>query len=356
MSDIDNKNVLLSLQGVKKHFPIHGGILNRKVADVHAVDGVSFDVNEGETIGLVGESGCGKSTLGKTLLRLYEITDGQTFFRNKLDVNPDGVDWPYELGEMLDLNKLSGPQMRLMRKEMQMIFQDPMESLNARMTVGTILEEPFMIHKGEHPFDTPAKRKEEVLRLLKEVGLPESAYHKYPHEFSGGQRQRIGIARAIALKPKLVVCDEPVSALDVSVQSQVLNLMVKLQKELGLTYIFIAHNLSVVKYIADRICVMYLGRVVETAKSDEMYKKPMHPYTQALISAIPEPDPSMEKEKQVLEGDVPSPINPPSGCHFHPRCPYAQPRCQEEDPALRELEDGHSAACHFAGKLKPRSI
>lgn len=351
-----DKNTLLSLSNVKKYFPIHKGVFYRHVGDVHAVDGISFDVQEGETIGLVGESGCGKSTLGKTLLHLYKPTDGSISLKNTFSADDAPVDWPFAEGEMVNLEKLSSKQLRFMRQNMQMIFQDPMEALNSRMPVGTIIEEPFIIHKGEHPFDTPVKRKEEVLRLLNEVGLPESAYYKYPHQFSGGQRQRIGIARAIALKPKLVVCDEPVSALDVSVQSQVLNLMVKLQKELGLTYIFIAHNLSVVKYIADRICVMYLGRIVETAKSEEIYQKPLHPYTQALISAIPEPDPKLDKEKQILEGDVPSPIDPPSGCHFHPRCPFAQSICQEKDPELQELEDGHSVACHFAGKLHQRSI
>ncbi len=301
---------ILRIKNVQKYFPIYGGVFYRHVGDVHAVDGVSFEVRQGETLGIVGESGCGKSTLGKAILHLHAPTAGHIEF------------------EGLNLEGLSGKPLRKIRKEMQMIFQDPMESLNPRMSVGSILEEPFIIHKGEHEFDSYEKRKKEILRILEEVGLPKSAFDRYPHEFSGGQRQRIGIARAIALKPKLIVCDEPVSALDVSVQSQVLNLMVRLQKEMNLTYLFIAHNLSVVKYIADRICVMYLGRVVEDAASQSLYKKPMHPYTQALISAIPEPNPSLQKEKQVLEGDVPSPINPPSGCHFHPRCPYAQEKCK----------------------------
>ena len=331
----DAKTPLVSIRNLKKHFPIHGGILYRRTGSVYAVDGVSFEVHKGETIGLVGESGCGKSTLGKALLHLYSPTDGSVEF------------------EGIDLDTIPTKQLREMRKEMQMIFQDPMESLNPRMSVGSILEEPFIIHKGEHEFDTAEKRKAEILRILHEVGLPESAFDKYPHEFSGGQRQRIGIARAIALKPKLVVCDEPVSALDVSVQSQVLNLMVRLQKELDLTYIFIAHNLSVVKYIADRICVMYLGRVVEDAASGVMYQKPMHPYTQALISAIPEPDPGLQKEKQVLEGDVPSPIKPPPGCHFHPRCPHVQDKCKVEAPALRAVggDETHRVACHFAEEI-----
>ncbi len=334
---------ILSLKNIKRYFPVKGGIFQRVVGHVKAVDDISFDIKAGETIGLVGESGCGKSTLGKTLLHLYEPTGGTVTYYN-------------ENGTEVNLENLRSAEMREFRKNMQMIFQDPMEALNARMTVGSILEEPFIIHKGEHEFDTAQKRKQEILRLLTAVGLPESSFHKYPHEFSGGQRQRIGIARAISLRPKIIVCDEPVSALDVSVQSQILNLMVKLQKELGLTLIFIAHNLSVVKYIADRTCVMYLGRVVETANSTHLYEKAMHPYTQALISAIPEPDPNLNKEKQILEGDVPSPINPPPGCHFHTRCPYAQERCKGERPELREVEPGHSVACHFAGELKPKTI
>ncbi|WP_372808966.1 ABC transporter ATP-binding protein [Pontiella sp.] len=335
----DAQTPLISIKNLQKYFPIHGGVLYRRIGNVHAVDGVSFDVRKGETIGLVGESGCGKSTLGKALLHLHPPTGGTVEF------------------EGVDLDTIPTQRLRELRKEMQMIFQDPMESLNPRMSVGSILEEPFIIHKGEHAFDTAEKRKTEILRILHEVGLPASAYDKYPHEFSGGQRQRIGIARAIALKPKLVVCDEPVSALDVSVQSQVLNLMVRLQKEMELTYIFIAHNLSVVKYIADRICVMYLGRVVEDAESQAMYKKPMHPYTQALISAIPEPDPALKKVKQVLEGDVPSPIKPPPGCHFHPRCPYTRDRCKTDDPSLRAIDgnEKHRVACHFAEEILAQS-
>ena len=326
---------LVSIKNLQKYFPIHGGIFYRHIGDVHAVDGVSFEVRQGETLGVVGESGCGKSTLGKALLHLYPPTGGTVEF------------------EGVDIDTIPVKRLREMRKEMQMIFQDPMESLNPRMSIGSILEEPFIIHKGEHEFDTAEKRKTEILRILKEVGLPASAFDRYPHEFSGGQRQRIGIARAIALKPKLVVCDEPVSALDVSVQSQILNLMVRLQKEMNLTYIFIAHNLSVVKYIADRICVMYLGRVVEDAESQAMYEKPMHPYTQALISAIPEPDPALKKEKQVLEGDVPSPIKPPPGCHFHPRCPHIREKCKTDAPGLRPVNgnEGHRVACHFAEEI-----
>jgi oligopeptide/dipeptide ABC transporter ATP-binding protein len=351
-SETSTQEPLIAIKDLKKHFPITGGVLARKVGNVYAVDGVSFEVQQGETIGLVGESGCGKSTLGKTLLQLYTPTAGRVLWNTNMKEVTGGEQ------KVVDLAKVNHKQMKLLRKDFQMIFQDPMDSLNARMSVGTILSEPFIIHQGEHPFDTPEKRKKEILSLLKSVGLPESAYHRYPHEFSGGQRQRIGIARAIALRPKLVVCDEPVSALDVSVQSQILNLMVKLQKERNLTFIFIAHNLSVVKYIADRICVMYLGKIVETASAEDLYKNPLHPYTQALISAIPEPDPTLSKEKQLLEGDVPSPINPPLGCHFHTRCPYAQPKCQAVVPSLRghHQSDSHKASCHFVGKLKPRSI
>ena len=331
----DTNTPLVRIKNLQKYFPIYGGVFYRHIGNVHAVDGISFDVRQGETLGLVGESGCGKSTLGKALLHLYPPTGGSAEF------------------EGVDINTIPAKHLREMRKEMQMIFQDPMESLNPRMSVGSILEEPFLIHKGEHEFETAEKRKTEILRILHTVGLHKNAFDKYPHEFSGGQRQRIGIARAIALKPKLIVCDEPVSALDVSVQSQVLNLMVRLQKEMNLTYVFIAHNLSVVKYIADRICVMYLGRIVETAESQALYEKPMHPYTQALISAIPEPDPAHQKEKQVLEGDVPSPIKPPPGCHFHPRCPHARETCKTDAPELRSVDgnEDHQVSCHFADEV-----
>jgi len=318
---------ILEVKNIKKHFPIHGGIMYRKVGNVYAVDDVSFEVKQGETLGLVGESGCGKTTLGRTLLHLYEPTSGDVVFNGQ------------------SLSDLSSKEMRELRKEMQIIFQDPMESLNPRLTVGSILEEPFIIHKEAHPFNTPEKRRKEIQRLLKEVGLPENSFDRYPHEFSGGQRQRIGIARAIALKPKLIVCDEPVSALDVSVQSQVLNLMVRLQKELDLTFVFVAHNLAVVKYISDRIAVMYLGKIVELADAETIYEKPLHPYTEALISAIPVPDPTVKINSKPLEGDVPSPITPPTGCHFHTRCPYVQEKCKTEAPVLQG--DTSKVACHF---------
>lgn len=329
---------LMEIIDLKKHFPIHGGIFFRRIATVHAVDGVSLKVKKGETLGVVGESGCGKSTLGKTLLNLYEATEGKVLFEGR------------------NIFELQSKEMNSLRREMQIIFQDPAESLNSRHTIGHILEEPFIIHK----LGDSMTRKDEVLKLLKKVGLPESAYHRFPHEFSGGQRQRIGIARAIALKPKLILCDEPVSALDVSIQSQILNLLLELQKDMGLTFIFIAHDLAVVKHISDRIAVMYLGKVVELCDSESLYEKPLHPYTQALISAIPIPDPKKKAQHQILEGDVPSPRNPPSGCHFHTRCPFAQEKCKEEVPPLEvkkhSSNDEHFVSCHFVGDLKERSI
>jgi oligopeptide/dipeptide ABC transporter ATP-binding protein len=327
------KNIL-EIRNLKKHFPIHGGILYKKQATVFAVDGINLEVREGETLGLVGESGCGKSTLGKTILNLYEATSGEVIF--------NGV----------DILKLSNEEMRIQRRDMQIIFQDPYESLNSRHTIGHIIEEPLIIHN----IGDKESRKEEVKRLLKRVGLPESAMERYPHEFSGGQRQRIGIARAISLKPKLILCDEPVSALDVSIQSQVLNLLLELQKEMGLSYVFIAHDLAVVKHISDRIAVMYLGKIVEIANSEDIYSNSLHPYTKALISAIPEPDPTLNKDQQILEGEVPSPRNPPSGCSFRTRCPYATEKCSLEEPQLisheKSSDQSHLAACHYINDIK----
>ncbi|MFH2202782.1 MAG: oligopeptide/dipeptide ABC transporter ATP-binding protein [Elusimicrobiota bacterium] len=325
---------LLEVRGVKMHFPIHGGLLFRRIATVYAVDGVSFNVKPGETVGLVGESGCGKSTLGKAILRLEDPTAGQVLFEDR------------------DLARLKSRELRKARKDIQIIFQDPYESLNQTHTVGRIVQEPFVIHN----VGTAEWRKAEALRLLDKVGLSESAMDRFPHEFSGGQRQRIGIARAIALKPKLIICDEPVSALDVSIQSQILNLLLQLQSEMGLAYIFIAHDLAVVKHVSDRIAVMYLGKIVEFTGADEIYRKPLHPYTQALLSAIPVPDPTRDlSTKQVLEGDVPSPRNPPPGCAFHTRCIFAKDRCRSETPPLSDApgaDDGsHLVACHFAGKV-----
>jgi len=325
-----SKGPLLEVKNLQKHFPIHGGIFYRQIAKVHAVENVSFTVNAGETVGLVGESGCGKSTVGRTILRLYDPTSGSIEF--------NGV----------DIASLDAKEMRKQRENLQIIFQDPFESLNSRHPVGHIIEEPFIIHR---PQMTSKERDAEVIRLLRRVGLPESARHKYPHEFSGGQRQRIGIARAIALNPKIIICDEPVSALDVSIQSQVLNLLLELQEEMNLAYLFIAHDLAVVKHISDRIAVMYLGHIVEFADADEIYDKPLHPYTKALISAIPIPDPTKRSHRQILQGEVPTPINPPAGCTFHTRCPIAKERCVKERPVLKyhEGSKSHQAACHYAG-------
>jgi oligopeptide/dipeptide ABC transporter ATP-binding protein len=301
---------------------------------VYAVDGVSLAVDSGQTLGLVGESGCGKTTVGRCILRLLKPTGGEVIFQGK------------------DLLAADGGTMRKSRRQLQMIFQDPFESLNARHTVGDILAEPFVIHG----MGDSQQRRQKVGELLERVGLADEARNRFPHEFSGGQRQRIGIARSIALNPKLVVCDEPVSALDVSIQSQILNLLLKLQRELGLSYLFIAHDLAVVKHVSDRIAVMYLGRIVEYASAETLYKRALHPYTKALIAAIPEPDPDRRDTPQpVLQGDVPSPIHPPAGCHFHPRCPYARPRCRTEAPTLTAYPKAgrdHLAACHYAGQLE----
>jgi peptide/nickel transport system ATP-binding protein len=318
---------LLEVRDLQMHFPVKEGVFQRARKVCRAVDGVSFTLRAGETLGLVGESGCGKSTLGKSIVRLNQPTAGTIRF--------DGV----------DLAPLSTKQLKAHRRNLQMIFQDPVESLNARHMVGEMLSEPFLIHG----IGDAAWRRRKVLELLDKVGLPASAAERYPFEFSGGQRQRIGIARAIALEPRLIICDEPVSALDVSIQSQVLNLLLDLQREMGLSYLFIAHNLAVVKHVSDRVAIMYLGRIVEFADADDVYRDPRHPYTRALISAIPEPNPQRVRERIVLSGDVPSPINPPSGCPFRTRCPHATERCRVEQPALREVpgRTGHTVACHY---------
>jgi oligopeptide transport system ATP-binding protein len=317
---------LLRVKNLKKYFPIRGGLLSREVARVHAVDDVSFDIMPGETLGLVGESGCGKSTTGRTILRLIEPTSGEVSFQGK------------------NVTTLDKRALRGLRKEMQIIFQDPYASLNPRMTVGSIIGEALVIHKLAA---SRREREERVVKLLETVGLSADHLRRYPHEFSGGQRQRIGIARALAVNPKLIVADEPVSALDVSIQAQIINLLEELQQQFGLTYLFIAHDLSVVEHISTRVAVMYLGKIVEIAPAKELYTNPKHPYTEALLSAVPIPDPalSLKRKRIILEGDVPSPINPPSGCRFHTRCGLRVPSCSQNEQVLKEVSPGHWVAC-----------
>ncbi len=331
MSKENGKNILVKVEGLKKHFPIMKGVFRRQVGAVKAVDGVSFEIIEGETLGLVGESGCGKSTTGRTVLQLLEPTDGSVVFKGQ------------------ELTQLNSNELRKARRHMQMIFQDPYASLNPRMTVGNIISEPLEIHN----IGDSNSRKKKVQDLLRVVGLNPYFINRYPHEFSGGQRQRIGVARALATNPQLIIADEPISALDVSIQAQVVNLMDDLKEELGLTYLFIAHDLSMVRYISDRVAVMYLGKFVELSETNELFEHPLHPYTQALLSAIPIPDPTKEETRQriILEGDVPSPANPPSGCYFHPRCAYTTDICSESNPDFRDIpNDGlsHWVACHHA--------
>ncbi|MER1986725.1 MAG: dipeptide ABC transporter ATP-binding protein [Solibacillus sp.] len=320
-----DKKVLLKVENLKKYFPIRSGLFAKVTGNVKAVDNVSFEVYEGETLGIVGESGCGKSTTGRVLMRLTEPTEGRIQF--------DGT----------ELTELSSEDMRKMRRDIQMVFQDPYASLNPRHTIEKILEEPLIVHG----IGNQKERKEKVMKYLKIVGLSEYHAKRYPHQFSGGQRQRVGIARALMTNPKLIIADEPVSALDVSIQAQVLNLMKELQEDMGLTYIFIAHDLGVVRHISDRVGVMYLGRMVELAVSESLYEKPLHPYTQALLSAVPIPDPEYKVEQMLLTGDIPSPSNPPSGCTFHTRCPFATEECKRTAPILSEIKPGHSVACHL---------
>jgi oligopeptide transport system ATP-binding protein len=323
-------STILSVRNLKKYFPVEQGVLLSRIgAHVSAVDDVSFDVEQGETLGLVGESGCGKSTTGRCIIRLLEPTAGEIEFEGK------------------DVLKLRGKDLKAFRRDVQIIFQDPYASLNPRMTVGEIVTEPLVIHG----IGTKLEQRRRAQEVLEVVGLSPEHINRYPHEFSGGQRQRIGVARALALNPKLIVCDEPVSALDVSIQAQIINLLEKLQDEFGLTYLFIAHDLSVVRHISNRIAVMYLGKMIEIGDWKGLYDEPHHPYTQSLLSAVPVPDPERQRQRTriILEGDVPSPINPPSGCRFHTRCPIAEfPLCKEQEPELREVAPGHKVACHFA--------
>jgi peptide/nickel transport system ATP-binding protein len=325
-SAVESNSDLVYVKGLKKYFPVRAGIMQRVVAQVQAVDDVSFSIRKGETLGMVGESGCGKTTVGRTMLRLVEPTAGSVLYDGK------------------DVFQLKRNELKAVRRDLQIIFQDPYASLDPRVPIGESVMEGLQIHN----IGRPKERVEIMHETLKKVGLETYHARRFPHEFSGGQRQRIGIARALALRPKFLVCDEPVSALDVSIQSQVLNILKDLQKEFGLTYLFIAHNLSVVEHISDRVAVMYLGKMVELADRDELYRRPLHPYTQALMSAIPIPDPKLKRKRLILKGDVPSPLNPPSGCRFHPRCPIAQSVCAEREPEFRELAPGHFAACHFA--------
>jgi len=321
---------LIDARNIVKHYPILGGVLMKQTGSVKAVDGVSLTIDEGETVGLVGESGCGKTTFGRAILRLEEPTAGEIFFQGR------------------NILGYSRNEMQGLRREMQIIFQDPFSSLNPRKTVGQIIGEPLLVHGVK----SRQERDQRVLELLEVVGLRQEQMRRYPHQFSGGQRQRIGVARALALKPKLVVCDEAVSALDVSIRAQVINLLKDLQQDFGLTYLFISHDLSVVEHVSDRVAVMYLGKIVEIAPSKDLYLEPLHPYTQALLSAVPIPDPSLQRPGRIiLKGDVPSPIDPPSGCRFHPRCRYAEGICSGVEPELREVRSAHWAACHFAGRV-----
>lgn len=339
MNNNGHHDTILEVKNLKLHFPIHRGLFQRLVGHVRAVDGVSFKLKDGEVLGLVGESGCGKTTVGRTLLRLYDPTDGDIIYHKTN-------------GEAVNLSAISQKQMKPLRRELRMIFQDPFSSLNPRLTVKDIIGEPLEIHGIAKGKDAEQR----VAELMTRVGLNPALMRRYPHEFSGGQRQRIGLARALSLDPRLVVADEPVSALDVSVQAQVLNLLQELQAQLGLTLVFIAHDLSVVEHISDRIAVMYVGKIVELTETQELLRQPKHPYTEALLSAIPPANPDMQTARIQLEGEVPSPANPPSGCTFHPRCRYAKDICKTDEPQLEEISPGHHVSCHFARELELKGI
>ncbi len=338
-------DILMEVKNLRKYFPIQKGLLRKTVGHVKAVDDVSFYVREGEALGLVGESGCGKTTAGRCIIRLYEPTAGEVFFKTRV-LTPDGSP------KWVNLLELEPREVNHIRQEISMVFQDPINSLNPRMTVSDIVAEPMVIHgKNSGP-----EMEETIVRLLERVGLRPDHLRRYPHEFSGGQRQRIGIARALSLNPRLVICDEPVSALDVSIQAQTLNLLQDLQKDFHLSYIFVAHDLSVVQHISDRVAVMYVGKVVEMAEAEELYHHALHPYTEALLSAAPKPDPLYKSERIVMQGEVADPSNPPSGCYFHPRCQYARDICQQKTPEFRELRPDHFVACHRAEELQLRGI
>jgi len=341
----NDDTILLDVQGLKKWFPIQKGLLRKVVGNVKAVDDVSFYLRRGETLGLVGESGCGKTTASRTVIRLYEPTGGAAYYKTAT-LSSDGTE------EVVNLFDLSKDQMKLVRREISMVFQDPVNSLNPRMSVFDIVSEPMVIHGmkgGKEMEDT-------VINLLERVGLRREHIRRYPHEFSGGQRQRIGIARALSLNPKIIFCDEPVSALDVSIQAQTLNLLQDLQSDFNLSYVFVAHDLSVVQHISDRVAVMYVGKIAEMAPSDALYNEPLHPYTEALMSAVPKPDPLYKSERIIMQGDVADPSNPPPGCYFHPRCRYAIDRCSQETPEFREFKPDHWAACHRAEELTLKGV
>jgi peptide/nickel transport system ATP-binding protein len=345
MEKPQENNILLDVKGLKKFFPITAGVMRRTVGHVRAVDDVNFFLREGETLGLVGESGCGKTTAGRTILRLYEPTAGDVYFKSRLLSSSSDTG-------MVNVRELDRDQMKVIRQEMAMIFQDPVGSLNPRMSVYDIISEPMVIHKK----GDSRQMEETVIQLLERVGLRPDHMRRYPHEFSGGQRQRIGIARSLTLNPQMIICDEPVSALDVSIQAQTLNLLQDLQADFNLAYVFVAHDLSVVQHISDRVAVMYVGKIAEMAGSEELYAHPMHPYTEALMSSVPKPDPKYESHRIVMEGDVADPSNPPSGCYFHPRCRYVIDVCKQDPPEFRELKPDHFVACHRAEELELKGV